>query len=95
MGNQSRKRASNVAYAPAQDWYRLRMDDNLEARARALCAADIAFAEPRPRQRAAAVERYWRVVAMEITGNLAVPGIQMSAAGLQLLQEEYRQLRHR
>lgn len=77
------------------------MDDNLETRARALCAADIAVAEPRPRQRAAAVDRYWRVVALEITGNLALPGIHalpgidMSATDLQGLQEEYRRLRAR
>jgi hypothetical protein len=69
------------------------MDENLKARARALCAADIAAVRPLLRDRKAAVERYWPVVAAEITGNLILPDALAAPRDLANLQEEYRRLR--
>jgi hypothetical protein len=71
------------------------MDENLKARARALCAADIAALKPSPRERDLAVDRYWPVVAAEITGNLSVPDAIVVPANFTELQEEYRRLRTR
>jgi hypothetical protein len=71
------------------------MDENLKARARALCAADIAALKPSLRERDLAVDRYWPVVAVEITGNLSVPDAIIVPANFRELQEEYRRLRTR
>jgi hypothetical protein len=45
------------------------MDEQLEQRARALCAADVDAADPPVRNRQAAIDRYWLVVAAEIAGG--------------------------
>ena len=71
------------------------MDENLKARARALCAADIAAVNPKLRDREGAVDRYWPVVAAEITGNLSLPDAIIVPANFRELQEEYRRLRTR
>lgn len=45
------------------------MNQQLEERARAQCAADVDASDPPVRDRLACIERYWLVVAAEIAGG--------------------------
>jgi hypothetical protein len=65
------------------------MDENLEMRARALCAADIDSAEPPVQDRQGAIDRYWIVVATEIAGGNT--GFEMPA-DFELRAQEFRWL---
>lgn len=71
------------------------MDQNLEHRARAQCAADLSLAALLPQERATAVERYWVVVAVEIAGADAFSNGTPLPRDFREREHEFQRLRGR
>lgn len=72
---------------------RFPMDQQLEQRARALCAADVDAADPPVKDRLACIERYWLVVAAEIAGGHIVERGVALPADFDERQREFAYLR--
>ncbi|HEY9212037.1 MAG TPA: hypothetical protein VIQ29_04190 [Ancylobacter sp.] len=69
------------------------MNQNCEARARAICASDLAFIPVKvPGEILVAVDRYWPVVAHEIDGGIFNPTAKPLPLDLEKLAAEYRTL---
>lgn len=68
------------------------MPDNLEIRARAICAADLDAAHTSRRSRAAAVERYWPLIAAEISRGASDNQSMLQPPDMAALLAEYRRL---
>ena len=71
------------------------MVENLQARARALCAIDIEASGMPAADRYAAVERYWIVVALEIMGSMTVHGQLLVPDDIDNRRAEFQKLRQR
>ncbi|HSI40376.1 MAG TPA: hypothetical protein VLA00_07485 [Xanthobacteraceae bacterium] len=65
---------------------------NLEARARAICLADLAGAGLSDKQVSEAVDRFWHVVALELAQGASDPDMPTVPPDIQRLAVEYREL---
>lgn len=68
------------------------MSTNIESRARAICAQDLKAAGMSDDQIAIHVERFWPIVAREVSGDIADPESAAFPMDMQAREQEFRRL---